>query len=228
MEMLRFIQQLKHDKKKMFQVMAGFLILVIAFAVFLVKNHNTEEVLISDLNPNQNSTEEDDRKINSLKIGKTETEAAIFVDVAGAVVNPSVVRMEPGSRVFEALERAGGVTKDADTRNTNLARMINDGEKIYIPTTKEMESCGAAGNLAAAGNTDHQGSGLLNPNTALVNINMADSNTLQQLKGVGPSTADKIIQYRTENGNFQSIEDLKNVSGIGDKTFEKLKDQITV
>jgi competence protein ComEA len=144
-------------------------------------------------------------------------------DVAGAVMAPSVVELPEGSRVFEAIEKAGGLTGDADLSTTNQAEILTDGQKLYIPTRHELEESRAgspSSGLAA------NSSGVLQ--SKRININTADSQTLQQLKGVGPATAEKIINYRTENGKFKTIEDLKNVSGIGDKTFEKLKDKITV
>ncbi|MDR2610227.1 MAG: helix-hairpin-helix domain-containing protein [Clostridiales Family XIII bacterium] len=148
-------------------------------------------------------------------------ETSIYVDVAGAVKHPGVVTMSAGSRVFQAIEAAGGETDDADTRAINLAAVLNDGEHIYVPTKNEA----ASGNYPQG---EIQGSAGGSGDNAKININTADSTALQQLNGVGPATAQKIIDYRNANGKFKTIEALKNVSGIGDKTFEKLKDAICV
>jgi competence protein ComEA len=152
-------------------------------------------------------------------------DAQIYVDVAGAVKKPGVVSMDAGSRVFQAIAEAGGETKDADTRAINLAAALNDGEHIYVPTKEEA----AAGNYPQGSAANSAGdSAAASPANGKININTADSAALQQLNGVGPVTARKIIDYRNSNGKFKTIEDLKNVSGIGDKTFAKLKDYICV
>ncbi|MDR0424281.1 MAG: helix-hairpin-helix domain-containing protein, partial [Clostridiales Family XIII bacterium] len=162
--------------------------------------------------------------------------ATIVVDVSGAVNNPSVFILDEGSRVYEALEAAGGPSADADMREINRATVLNDGDRLYIPTKEEIAAGtptpGTAGiekkqglsGTGAQGEAPQPGSG---PG-GLININTADSKALQQLNGVGPSTAEKIIEYRTLNGAFKQIEDIQNVSGIGAKTFEKLKSKITV
>jgi competence protein ComEA len=160
--------------------------------------------------------------------------ATVYVDVAGAVKNPGVVTMDSGSRVFQAIEAAGGELKNADTRALNLAAPVNDGDHLYIPTKAEVTSgeYPVAGNATTGNGTTAGGGAATTPGGAQadgkININTADSTALQQLNGVGPSTAQKIIDYRTANGNFSDIDALKNVSGIGEKTFEKLKDYICV
>ncbi len=152
-----------------------------------------------------------------IAIEETKSEADIFVDVGGEVVNPSVVELEDGSRVSDAIEAAGGLTENADITDINRAAFVSDGEKIYIPSSVvDIE-----GNTVSGGSVQGYSDGK-------VNINTADSEQLQELDGVGPVTAEKIIDYRNENGRFTDPEDLKNVSGIGDKTYEKLKDDIKV
>jgi competence protein ComEA len=107
---------------------------------------------------------------------------------------------------------------EADTGTINQAEILSDGQKIYIPTKQEMISGNSGGNFA----------GSITRQSGLININTADSAALQEIPGVGPATAEKIISYRNENGKFNTIEDIKSVSGIGDKTFEKMKKKITV
>ena len=171
---------------------------------------------------------------------ETSTHAAlIYIDVAGAVSNPGVITLKPESRVFEAIEAAGGLTKEANTNSINRAAVLNDGERIYIPTNDEFNkvenddpSFGNPESVAATESTNNPSSSSKKntdkKNSEKININSADSTELQILNGVGPSTAQKIIDYRESNGKFKKIEDIKNVSGIGDKTFEKLKNYITV
>jgi competence protein ComEA len=161
----------------------------------------------------------------------------LFVDVCGAVRSPAVYELTPGSRVYEALEAAGGLTEDADIRYLNRATALADGDRIYVPTKEEVEAegplpgsaglvdgtSGAAPGTAGAASVAGAASA-----AAQVNINTADSAALQTLNGVGPATAQKIMDYRDQHGPFAKIEDIRNVSGIGEKTFEKLKDHICV
>jgi len=154
--------------------------------------------------------------------------ADIYVDIGGAVNEPQLAQLPKGSRIEDAIVAAGGLTDAADISSINRAEFLEDGEKVYIPERITDEE----GNADVSGVTaDVSGAPAgLSGGTAngKVNINTADSTQLQQLSGVGPATAQKIIDYRSSNGRFRSIEDIKNVSGIGDKTFEKLKDYITI
>ncbi|MDR0570887.1 MAG: helix-hairpin-helix domain-containing protein [Clostridiales Family XIII bacterium] len=170
----------------------------------------------------------------------------IVVDVAGAVSSPTVLVMPSGSRLYEALDKAGGVTEDADLRQINRAVELADGDRIYIPTREETRSAaplpphvGADSNTGlsdargvpkASGAPPSEAGSASAPAAAAeqININTAGPQELQRLNGVGPSTAEKIIAYRQKNGGFKKIDDIKKVSGIGAKTFEKLKDKITV
>ncbi|MDR2131730.1 MAG: helix-hairpin-helix domain-containing protein [Clostridiales Family XIII bacterium] len=163
--------------------------------------------------------------------------ATIVVDVGGAVSNPTVLILPEGSRVYEALEAAGGLLPQADMREINRATPLKDGDRIYIPSREESAAKTpvprSAGGGAGAGVTNPASSGASAEGAAAgadapININTADSTELQRLSGVGPSTAQKILDYREAHGRFARVEDIKNVSGIGDKTFEKLKDKIAV
>ena len=145
--------------------------------------------------------------------------AIICVDVGGEVRNPVVAELEEGSRVEDAIKAAGGVTENADLTDINRAAFVTDGDKILVPplaVSEDVFSGEAMGGSAAS------------PADGKININTADSIQLQELNGVGPATAEKIMAYREENGRFQAIEDIKNVSGIGEKTFEKFKDDIKI
>lgn len=139
----------------------------------------------------------------------------VWVDIGGEVKSPKVVELDDGSRVQDAIDAAGGLTSEADITNLNRAALVNDGDKIYVPAVGD--ESGASGST----------SGGVSTTGGKVNINTADSEELQTITGVGPATAEKIISYRESNGRFKVIEDIKNVSGIGDKTFDKMKESIT-
>ena len=142
----------------------------------------------------------------------------IIVDISGAVESPGVYMLQDGSRIFDLIEAAGGLTKDADINYINRAEILFDEAKIYIPSVRETSDLSPG----SAVRTSSFSSG-----PSLININTADSETLQKIPGVGPSTAEKIISYRLSHGRFSSIEELTNISGIGAKTLEKMKGYIT-
>jgi competence protein ComEA len=141
--------------------------------------------------------------------------ADLIIDVTGWVRHPGVYQFQPGSRVIDAVQRAGGARDGADLTLLNLAAPHADGQQILVP--KE----GASASGAAAGGTGVGG-------VALVNINTADEPTLETLNGVGPALAAAIIQFRTDQGPFTSVDQLDEVSGIGPATLEKLRPQVTV
>lgn len=151
-----------------------------------------------------------------------DTDGIVYVDIGGAVKHPMLAELPTGSRVEDAIEAAGGLRKNADMTEVNRAQILTDGEKIYIPEEGETVAGGSSGISSASG------ADMVGISSGRININTADVTLLQQLTGVGPVTAQKIVDYREQNGQFSSIEDLKNVSGIGDKTFEKMKDDITI
>jgi len=155
-----------------------------------------------------------------------EKEILIVVDVQGAVESPGVFSLPEGSRVNDAVQKAGGLTENADTMDVNLAAKLKDGDKVYIPKENDVRKAVAAAGIV----TDNIASGVSGNSTTggLVNINTANSDQLQSLTGVGPVTAQKIIEYRETSGEFKKIEDIMKVSGIGAKTFEKFKDKIAV
>ncbi len=176
--------------------------------------------------------------------------ANVVVHVAGAVARPGVYTLPAGSRMVDAVTAAGGVTAAADPNAVNLARLIADGERLYLPTREEVRkknagaSAGGAGSGSswdpwpepsggveaggpgdgAAGGAAGNGGGRGGP----VNLNTATASELDGLPGIGPTLAARIIQYRTQNGPFNASEELLNVSGIGAKKFDGLKDLVTV
>ena len=150
----------------------------------------------------------------------------IFVDISGCVKAPGVYELPYGSRIFEVVEKAGGFTKHADTALINQAERAADGMKINVPDKRNTEASGPV----APGTSDDKTSGGTKESSSdsMININTAGSDELQQLPGIGPVTAEKIIQYRESNGPFSSADDITNVSGIGEKTLQKIKSRITV
>ena len=149
---------------------------------------------------------------------KAAVEKAIIMmaDIKGAVVNPGVYEIHEGGRVVDLIELAGGLAEDADTAAINFASYVQDEMAIYVPRIGENVNAVLP---VQVGETAGNGT---------VNLNSAGSSELQTLPGIGPAKADAIIEYREMNGPYKSIEDLKEISGIGDKTFEKLKDLISV
>ena len=152
----------------------------------------------------------------------TATLAALVVDIRGAVAKPGVYTLAAGSRVQDALALAGNPLPNAETRSFNLARKINDGEQIYVPLI---------GEATAVPPTPAKGG----PSTAAtktpigkINVNTATLEELDLLPGIGPAIAQRIIDYRKENGVFKQIEDLKKVRGIGDSIFDQIKELITL
>ena len=149
----------------------------------------------------------------------SDDDSVLVVDVSGAVASPAVVELKQGSRVQDAIEAAGGLAEDADISALNRASVCADGQKVYVPrqgeTLQVMESGSAQGSDSLAA-------------SSLVNINSADATALDALPGVGPSTAQAIIEDRETNGPYANVEDLMRVSGIGEKKFEKLKSSICV
>lgn len=148
---------------------------------------------------------------------------SITVYICGAVKNSKVVTLNENSRICDAIDAVGGLNNDADLTNINLAYILEDGEKIYIPKKgEEIEKENSSiSNLSSISESNSSKSNK-------ININKATQTELESIPGIGPSTALKILDYREKNGKFSSIEDIKNVSGIGDKKFEKIKDYISI
>jgi len=189
--------------------------------LFLQKNHTSEETLepltiIPIETEQQNNVEE-------LPIeDEVEHPENVIVDIKGAVKYPGVYELTSEDRIIDVIELAGGYTNEADSQFINHAQKLQDEMVIYIPIVGEVIE-------------DHPIEPIITTTTSnesslnsLVNINSATEAELTTLPGIGPSKAQAIISYRDEFGRFQTVDELKNVSGIGDKTFEKLKEFITI
>lgn len=165
-------------------------------------------------------------------------QAMIYVDVCGAVANPGVFQLAAGSRVFQAIEAAGGYLPEAALTCVNRAGVLTDGQQLYILTQEEMERQGLdPAEMAGASDGQMNGSAGTGQNTGMtaqvqqdnrININTADEAQLTTLTGIGATRAQAIIAYREENGPFAAIEDIMNVQGIKEGTFAKIKDEIVV
>ncbi|MFS9075555.1 helix-hairpin-helix domain-containing protein [Streptococcus mitis] len=142
----------------------------------------------------------------------------ITVDVKGAVKSPGIYDLPVGSRVNDAVQKAGGLTEQADSKSLNLAQKVSDEDLIYVPTKGEE----VASQQTASGTTSSTSK------EKKVNLNKASLEELKQVKGLGGKRAQDIIDHREANGKFKSVDELKKVSGIGAKTIEKLKDYVTV
>lgn len=136
--------------------------------------------------------------------------AEIMVHISGAVVKPGVVSLNTDARLVEAIELVGGLTENADVNTLNLARKLQDEEKIYVPTVGEVTQSSSNGE------------------SKQININTASLEELKKLPGVGDVIAQGIVDYREKNGGFKKLEELKNVNRIGDKIYEGLIDSITL
>lgn len=140
-------------------------------------------------------------------------ETTIYVHLLGALARPGLYALPEGSRAVDAVAAAGGYTEDADRTALNLARFLSDGEQVYVPVE---------------GEEPYDRPGVIGMIGGKVNLNTADATTLETLPRVGPAMAARIIAWRETNGRFTAPEDLKSVSGIGDKTFEAMRDLITI
>lgn len=161
----------------------------------------------------------------------TSSEVIAYADIKGAVKAPGIYQVTPNMRVSEVITLAGGMTAKADADQVNLAQVVTDQMVIYVPKIGEILPEVAQNQLASTevGNVEASpSSGASSNNSEKVNINTADLAGFQSLNGVGAVKAQAMIDYREANGAFQSIEELKNVKGVGEKTFDSLKESITI
>lgn len=188
--------------------------------------------------------EKNDENINSnMEIeNQKESDKKIYVYITGEVITPGVLMLKENSRIIDAINSAGGTTNNANISKINLAYVLKDGMKINIPSLEELKnnsdfeyitmSSGDGKNDENTSSESIENSAnekkLKSTKTSLVNINTASQTELETLPGIGPSIALKIINYRNENGKFSTVDDIKNVNGIGETKFENIKKYITV
>ncbi|MDU5961337.1 MAG: helix-hairpin-helix domain-containing protein [Finegoldia magna] len=202
--------------------------ILIGIAIIVLVGFGYYKSNSDNLNKNQIQTLVDTKSTESINeksennTQNREDNSMTMCQIDGCVNKPGVYSFKKDDRIKDIVELAGGFTQDADTKSVNLAMKLKDEMKIYIPSKSE---------TSKEQNNDTQSSDLVtirdNNSSNLVNINTADSNKLQTLPGIGPSKAKKIIEFREKN-QFKKIEEIKNVDGIGDKTFESLKSLITI
>lgn len=195
-------------------------------------NNNQVETLNQDDSLEDNNEENKESKENESE--KNISTKKITVYVSGQVEKEGIVTLDSDKRLADAVEKLGGLTKKADTNNINLAMKLEDEMHYIIPKKGQsiQENSGLSevssdlNDSSKSNNTN--GNNQSDSQTSKININTADVNQLDDIPGVGPATANKILSYRNENGNFKNIEDMKNVNGIGDKKFENMKEFICV
>ena len=188
---------------------------------FLLKPVAQTPAKESNLQTEVTTVSKDSASEKEEKSQKSETEEVvekdlITVDVKGAVKSPGIYDLPVGSRINDAVQKAGGFTDNADSKSINLAQKISDEALVYVPTKEEATSQEA--HLNASNTKENK----------KVNLNKASLEELKQVKGLGAKRAQDIIDHRESNGKFKSVDDLKKVSGIGAKTIEKLKEYVTV
>lgn len=208
-----------YEKKKLILIIGGIAILILSLVLHLF---------------NDNKEIEDDIALNLTTANitsKQEKKESFYVDVKGNVNKPGVYEFNDGDRIIDAINKAGGLTKNANTNNINLSKKLNGEMVVYVYSNKDIKSNDSlsCSNICEVEiievNNCFEGT---KENVDLVNINKANINDLLNLTGIGESKAKSIIEYRDKNGEFKDIDELKNVSGIGEALFDKIKDKITI
>lgn len=225
-------------------IIIGIIIIsVITFMVLNIGKVKEFEEKETTGNIEKNITVSEENKDDKEKEGNEEdkkenisSETGIFVHIDGYVNNPGVYQIKENERINLLIEKAGGLKNGYSIKNINLAAKLSDGDKVYIPSIEEEKSLGNQNNNnnnANIGGKHTNNGNNLNNNVSItknnkININTANVSELKQITGIGESTANKIIDYRQNVGKFKKIEDIKEVKGIGDSKFESLKNKITI
>ncbi len=192
------------------------LMLIVLMSACGGQSKDSEEFLLSDQEEDtENDRENEDAEQEQAKTG-TEAENLVYVQVSGAVKCPGVYRLAEGSRVFHALELAGGMTKEADPASLNQAEHVEDGQMIRVLTFEE-----AAARTEDPGTAQPEDDGK-------VNLNTAAKEELMTLAGIGEAKAESILAWRKEHGDFAQIEDLMKIEGIKEGVFSKIRDSVKV
>ena len=223
-------------------IIIGIIIIsVITFMVLNIGKVKEFEEKETTGNIEKNITVSEENKDDKEKEGNEEdkkenisSETGIFVHIDGYVNNPGVYQIKENERINVLIEKAGGLKNGYSIKNINLAAKLSDGDKVYIPSVEEEKSLGNQNNNNVNTVVKHTNNGNnLNNNVSItknnkININTANISELKQITGIGESTANKIIDYRQNVGKFKKIEDIKEVKGIGDSKFESLKNKIII
>ena len=190
------------NKFKNALALGGFIIFAIIVGLFVSRS--------------ESKTDTDNVESIIQEAEETSTKNLFFVYVVGAVYKPGVVEVEEGTRLYQVIQKAGGALETADLSKINLASIVKDEQKIIVPYIENKED------------KVNDNSANVQAGVRLVNINTASETELQTLNGIGASTAKKIVDYRNQNGDFNTVEEIMNVSGIGQSKFDSIKDDITV
>lgn len=216
---MEFIKKLNNTQKIILIILIALICGIIAYAV-MSNNSEYEEQDILEQNTIENKIE------NNIENEKRK----IVIHITGQVKNPGLVYLDEGARIADAIKEAGGSTKDAALDKVNLAYVLEDGQKIYIPNKNEKISeiqyiitDSGENVLKDTGKESNVKGGIKK-----VNINSANQEELETLPGVGPALAVRIIEYRNSNGKFEKVEDVQNVKGIGDSKFTNIKEYICI
>lgn len=238
-------------KNKKIVVIAICIIILIGIGAYLYLSNNqyenfdsikTLEEMENGMQKNQidkenqnNMNENVSENLENTNNNEIQEETKIAIHITGEVKKKGILYLDKGARIVDAIEAAGGATKNASLDQVNLAYILEDGQKIYIPNKNEKIETGAyiitnSGQnvLVEEGKesttTEKNAKGV----SGKVNINTANQTELETLQGIGPALAQRIIEYRQENGKFQTIEDIQNVKGIGDSKYSNIKDDICI
>ena len=206
----------KIKEYKIIVICTGLGLLVGGF--FLLKPSPQTPVKETNLQAEVAAVSKDSVSENEVKKEEPVEQDLITVDVKGAVKAPGIYDLPVGSRVNDAVQKAGGLTEQADSKSLNLAQKVSDEALVYVPTKGE----------EAASQQTVSGTASSTSKEKKINLNKASLEELKQVKGLGGKRAQDIIDHREANGKFKSVDELKKVSGIGAKTIEKLKDYVTV
>lgn len=224
-------------------IIIGIIIIsVITFMVLNIGKVKEFEEKETTGNIEKNITVSEESKDNKEKEGNEEdkkenisSETGIFVHIDGYVNNPGVYQIKENERTNVLIEKAGGLKNGYSIKNINLAAKLSDGDKVYIPSIEEEKSLGNQNNnnnVSTVGKDKNNGNNSNNNVNIIknnkININTANVSELKQITGIGESTANKIIDYRQNVGKFKKIEDIKEVKGIGESKFESLKNKIII
>lgn len=202
-------------------VLPVIVILLVVFLIFCDNRADEQDVGVLLTSSSQTTT----KSLSPTKKERKENNQ-IYVDISGAISHPGVYCLSKNDRLFTLIQKAGGLTENAAVNTVNQSIKLEDQQKIVILTQEEAKNTQAENTSLSV--SDSSISKKNNDNQAKININQADLSQLQQLSGIGAKKAQAIIDYRTENGDFKSIDELGKVNGIGEKTVEKLKNSITI
>ena len=207
-----FAEDFVSNRKSMIKLLSIIMILLLA-AVLKIHDSGRTDITMENTNSQEIEAE---NEVNEDDDSEVINESSVyFVDISGEVQQPGVYQVSEGTRLFEVIEMAGGLTTKADLNSVNQASFVTDGEKIIIPEIGGKST-----------NTDSSSSDITDSANGLVNINSADKEELKTLNGIGDVMAERIIEYRISN-RFKNKEDIKDVKGIGDGIYNKIKDKIT-